>query len=128
MSNIGFVPIVPQPYHKIQSKSRRSLKISARKDCIPLSRQFILYTLNRDDDIQSLSAWIKKHTFRRMCASCHSCPKKNWVKSAVFSRKPLVFFFTSKLYHKSAKKSRKTYHAEFFIGKYFSVISYPPLI
>lgn len=63
-----------------------------------------------------------------VCQLCLSCTKKNWVKSADLSQKPLVFFFTYKLYHKSIKKSTKTYYAEFFKGKYFSVISYPPFM
>ena len=65
-----------------------------------------------------LSYWviyIKNRNNNTKCSivipRCHSCPKKNWVKSAVFSRKPLVFFFTPKLYHKAQKNQEKKYLA-----------------
>ena len=43
----------------------------------------MIYTLTRDD-MPSLSAWIKKHSFKRTSVFCHSCPKKNWEKPRIF--------------------------------------------
>ena len=43
----------------------------------------MIYTLTRGD-MPLLSQWIKKFQVRRLGIFCHSCPKKNWLKTEDF--------------------------------------------